>query len=311
MTQAKLKKTFYSNGKLFLIGEYTVIDGSEAFALPTIYGQYLYVENTDNNFIEWKSYDADKSLWFETQLTTNDIRKEVKTGNKVTDTLINILHIADKLNPSILQENNGYSISTVLTFSRNWGLGSSSTLINNIAQWFQIDAYKLLAESFGGSGYDIACAQYNTPIIFQKTEDKPKVRSIEFNPDFLDKLYFVYLNKKQNTRSSVVAYRENIKDIPTLNEQVNAIIEQASTTNNFETFCTLLDKHSDLMSKPLQMKTIKEELFPDFNGTLKSLGAWGGDFILAASEENPTQYFRSKGYETVIPYSDMILKKRE
>ncbi|MCO6148121.1 GYDIA family GHMP kinase [Flavobacterium sp. NRK1] len=306
-----MKKTFYSNGKLFLIGEYTVIDGSEAFALPTIYGQYLYVENTENDFIEWKSYDADKSLWFETKLTTDNIRKEVKTGNKVTDILINILHIADKLNPSILQENNGYSISTLLTFSRNWGLGSSSTLINNIAQWFEIDAYKLLAESFGGSGYDIACAQYNTPIIFQKTEDKPKVRSIEFNPDFLDKLYFVYLNKKQNTRSSVAAYRENAKDIPLLNEQVNTIIEQASITNNFETFCTLLNKHSDLMSKPLQMKTIKEELFPDFNGTLKSLGAWGGDFILAASEENPTQYFRSKGYETVIPYSDMILKKQE
>lgn len=306
-----MKKTFYSNGKLFLIGEYTVIDGSEAFALPTIYGQYLYVENTENDFIEWKSYDADKSLWFETKLTTDNIRKEVKTGNKVTDILINILHIADKLNPSILQENNGYSISTLLTFSRNWGLGSSSTLINNIAQWFQIDAYKLLAESFGGSGYDIACAQYNTPIIFQKTEDKPKVRSIEFNPDFLDKLYFVYLNKKQNTRSSVAAYRENAKDIPLLNEQVNTIIEKASITNNFETFCTLLNKHSDLMSKPLQMKTIKEELFPDFNGTLKSLGAWGGDFILAASEENPTQYFRSKGYETVIPYSDMILKKQE
>ena len=40
---------------------------------------------------------------------------------------------------------------------------------------------------------------------------------------------------------------------------------------------------------------------------LKSLGAWGGDFILAASETDPTPYFKSKGFDTVIPYDDMIL----
>jgi hypothetical protein len=55
------------------------------------------------------------------------------------------------------------------------------------------------------------------------------------------------------------------------------------------------------------MKTVKEALFPDFKGVLKSLGAWGGDFILAISKENPKDYFASKGYETIIPYSEMIL----
>ena len=55
------------------------------------------------------------------------------------------------------------------------------------------------------------------------------------------------------------------------------------------------------------MKTVKEALFPDFKGILKGLGAWGGDFILAISKENPKDYFASKGYETIIPYSEMIL----
>lgn len=307
MTQAALKKTFYSNGKLLLIGEYTVIDGSEAFAVPTVYGQYLYIENQNEPVLNWSSYDVDGSLWFQAKITFDAIKQNIKTGNKITDTLINILHIANKLNPSTLYGNNGILAETKLTFSRNWGLGSSSTLVNNIAQWFEIDGYELLKQSFGGSGYDIACAQHNTPIIYRITEGKPEVKAVDLNPDFLDKLYFVYLNKKQNTRSSVAEYRQNAKDIPHLNQRVNAIIERASKTNSFGEFCAMLNEHSALLSKPLQIAPIKDELFPDFTGTVKSLGAWGGDFILAVAEENPLDYFISKGFETVIPYRQMIL----
>ena len=53
--------------------------------------------------------------------------------------------------------------------------------------------------------------------------------------------------------------------------------------------------------------TVKEALFPDFKGIVKSLGAWGGDFVLVISNDNPKAYFNSKGYEIIIPYSKMIL----
>jgi hypothetical protein len=56
-------------------------------------------------------------------------------------------------------------------------LGTSSTLINNIAQWFGIDAYELLWKSFGGSGYDIASAQHNKPIVYQLQRANPHHRS--------------------------------------------------------------------------------------------------------------------------------------
>jgi hypothetical protein len=59
----------------------------------------------------------------------------------------------------------GYNITTHLNFPKKWGLGTSSTLINNIAQWLQIDAFTLLNNSFGGSGYDIACKITNTIIL--------------------------------------------------------------------------------------------------------------------------------------------------
>lgn len=291
-----------------MIGEYTVIDGSKAFALPTSYGQYLHIEAGTGNKIEWKSYDADKSIWLNISIPYITIIGNVTTGDKVTDTLIDILHTAHKMNPTLLANSNGFKISSELTFPRNWGLGSSSTLINNIAQWFKIDAFELLDKSFGGSGYDIACAQHNSPIIYTKVNGKPLVQEITFNPHFTDKLYFIYLNKKQNTRSAVLDYRKKNKNILTLVAQVDRIIEEAHTTKDFDKFCELLNEHSETMSKALQLPTVKESLFPDFPGTLKSLGAWGGDFILAASKTNPEAYFKDKGYTTIIPYNEMILK---
>ena len=70
---------------------------------------------------------------------------------------------------------------------------------------------------------------------------------------------------------------------------------------------SLLEEHEIILSHILEMKTIKESLFHDFNGVIKSLGAWGGDFILVASKENPTAYFKSKGFETILTYEEMIL----
>ena len=52
----------------------------------------------------------------------------------------------------------------------------------------------------------------------------------------------------------------------------------------------------------------------DFDGGIKSLGAWGGDFILAASatgEETVKAYFSNKGLNTVIPYEEMIFVPQE
>jgi mevalonate kinase len=163
-----MKKTFYSNGKLLITGEYLVLDGAQAFALPTKQGQNLCVETSENNEIVWTSYDFDGQIWFQDTLSFSDITNETKDQTEtVKSTLTTILHEAYKLNPEFILNANGYTITTELSFPKNWGLGTSSTLINNIAQWLQIDAFTLLKNSFGGSGYDIACAQHDTPILFQ------------------------------------------------------------------------------------------------------------------------------------------------
>ena len=78
-------------------------------------------------------------------------------------------------------------------------------------------------------------------------------------------------------------------------------------SENLKNFTSEIEKHEKILSAILETKTVKETLFPDFTGTIKSLGAWGGDFVLVVSKENPTAYFKEKGYETILPHKEMIL----
>ena len=305
-----MKKEFYSNGKLLITGEYVVLDGATALALPTKFGQNLLVLDDDNSEIKWTSYDADGSIWFEDTIAFSSIiNKDVFENSKnIKNTLIEILHEAYKLNSDFITQSKGYKITTALTFPKNWGLGTSSTLLNNIAQWLQIDAYQLLKNSFGGSGYDVVCAQNNEPILYQLINDKPVVEKIIFNSHFKSNLYFVYLNKKQNSRSAIASYRENSSTIFETIIKINSLTNTILTTSSFVKFCNSVENHEIEMSKILKIEPVKNVLFSDFNGSIKSLGAWGGDFVMAVSQENPTDYFITKGCKIVIPFNEMILQ---
>jgi len=304
-----MKKTFYSNGKLLITSEYVVLDGAIALALPTKFGQTLHVEQGENDMITWTSFDSDGSIWFEENIPFSSIiRKERFDDIKnVKNTLIDILHEAYLQNSNFITQSNGYKVTTELSFPKKWGLGTSSTLINNIAQWLEIDAFKLLQNSFGGSGYDIACAQNNSAILYQLENNNPIVKQIVFEPTFKDKIYFVYLNKKQNSRQAITEYynkQGNIKKIiPVFNQITQTVIE----TTDVKDFAQQIENHEIQMSEILELSTVKEALFLDFNGIIKSLGAWGGDFIMVISKENPTNYFTQKGFETVLSFDEMIL----
>lgn len=300
-----MKKTFYANGKLLLIGEYTVLDGAHALAVPTKFGQSLVLQPNESNTIRWTSYDADGSVWLEAAFSIDDIIKNNTTVDNATAMLIKVLHAAHTENQEVLTS--GFDVVTKLTFPRNWGLGTSSTFIAMVAQWFKIDAYKLLAETFGGSGYDIACAQHNTPLIYTLESGSPEVTAIDFNPAFADKLWFVYLNQKQNSREAIAAYRERRFDRQDLSKRINGLIEDVITAPDLNSFASALEKQEALMAGILGIAPVQEKLFPDFKGVVKSLGAWGGDFVLAVAEENPVAYFKNKGYETVVAYRDMVL----
>jgi mevalonate kinase len=305
-----MKQDFYSNGKLLLTGEYAVLDGAKALALPTTFGQTLSVEPTKTSTLSWKSLDWEGNIWFEMVIDLRLMTLDTSTNTEIARTALKIFIEAQRLNADFLKNGQGYNITTRLTFPKDWGLGSSSTLINNISQWAKIDPYNLLRNTFGGSGYDIACAMHNTPITYQLDNEIPVVEAAVFNPIFKNELFFVYLNKKQNSRDGIMRYREQTFNKKELVSVIGRVTNEIMACSDLSTFESLLNHHESVISSTLQIPTIKEQLFSDYPRAIKSLGAWGGDFILAIGDESSMGYFRQRGYETIIPYTEMILKKK-
>ena len=317
-----MQKSFYSNGKLLLTAEYAVLDGALALALPTKHGQSLEITSSSDYNLKWKSLDHNKKIWLEDEFIFEQVNfpfvydhsQTLEDRTDASKRLLNILHSANQLNDDFLSDfldsGKGLQVTTQLDFPKNWGLGTSSTLINNIADWANIDPYKLLELTFGGSGYDIACAQHNTPITYELTKESRIVTPVHFNPDFKDHLYFVYLNKKQNSRHSIAHYKKSKHQIDTFIPEINTITQEIITCKTLSDFAILITAHELLISKLIKTPRIKDTLFPDYDGSIKSLGGWGGDFILVTSKEHPKVYFEAKGFNTIIKYSDMILSKK-
>jgi mevalonate kinase len=295
---------FHSNGKLLLTGEYVVLDGATALAIPTKYGQSLEVSVSEKEGIQWKSFDENGTVWFEDCFDLKNFGSK-KKQDTISKTLSKILFEAKVLNPGFLANNDGILVETRLDFPRHWGLGTSSTLINNIAQWAEIDAFALLANSFGGSGYDIAAAKSVTPILYKLTSGGPEFLKTTLPWNFTESLFFVYLNKKQDSKEGIARYRKTSVPKKTL-EEISEISSALSKCRSLSSFENLLEKHEALISEIIGLPSIKEKIFSDYPNTIKSLGAWGGDFVLATGGEREREYFRTKGFETVIGFSEMI-----
>ena len=301
-------QSFYSHGKLLLTGEYVVLDGAIALAVPTKFGQSLNVNTIEEKELHWKSLDLNGNIWFKDELSLVNLNLESSNpNNEISKRLIQILNAARKLNKSFLKDELGFEIITELEFPNSWGLGTSSTLINNVANWAKVDAYKLLNMTFGGSGYDIACAQHESAITYQLSTSKREISEINYKPDFADKLFFIHLNKKQDSRKGIKIYKDNKTDSPKSISKINNITEQLLKCQSLKKFEALLNEHEHIISELIGIKPIKQDLFKDYKGAMKSLGAWGGDFILVTGTLNDMSYFKNKGYHTIINYNDMAL----
>ena len=81
-----------------------------------------------------------------------------------------------------------------------------------------------------------------------------------------------------------------------------------STCTSLSHFEELLLKHEQLIAHLIKLPMVSTSLFPDYkDGITKSLGGWGGDFMLVTGTAERMDYFKEKGYTTIIPYQDMIL----
>ena len=226
------------------------------------------------------------------------------TNTETAQRLAQIFRAIFDLNPKVFAST-GLEFSSHLEFPQNWGLGSSSTLINNLAQWANVDAFALLENTFGGSGYDIACAQRPHPILYQRQNSTPLIKIVDFDPPFKDQLFFVHRNQKQNSREAIARYN-TLKTTQTLDfSALNAITEALLVATTLEEFEVLISKHETLVGNLIQHPPLKTTHFADYSGAIKSLGAWGGDFFLATRSN--TQYFKDKGYNTILAFGEILL----
>lgn len=304
-------KEFRANGKLFISGEYTVLDGGLAFAIPTKLGQTLSVafdeENSKDLSLIWEAYLHDGSLWFSALFSMRDLGIISTTNSSLAHKLQTVLKAAETLNPLFFKEKTQSLIcKTKLEFPKEWGLGSSSSLIYLVAKFTCVDEFDLSDLTFKTSGYDIACAGNNGPILYQKVANRRKIERIDFHPEFLDQLYFLYLNRKQDTEMGVKKYYRKREKDENLIRKISEITLKIIKAKNLAQFEEFMVQHENVLSDFLELPKVKDVYFSDYQGEIKSLGAWGGDFVLFTARPDFHLYFKRKGFVTLFSFRDLL-----
>jgi mevalonate kinase len=304
-----MQQTYHANGKLLISAEYLVLKGALALAVPLNKGQRLTVESRSEEGLLWRAYTP-AGLWFEAQF---DKHLNVASSNSVAHArrLQNILQQAVDQNPSVAPQLINRQVTTQLEFDPQWGWGSSSTLLSLLAQWLTIDPYPLMDATFGGSGYDLACGTARHPLFYRRhPAQSPEVTPAPFRPTFMDQLGVVWLNQKQTSSQEVRRFLSEQQSHQTLADEVSILTREMATTNEPDQFGRLIRQHEDLIGGATNQTPVQKSHFPDFTGSIKSLGAWGGDFILFITPDglsSARSYFSGKGYSTIFPLSSILL----
>ncbi|WP_430817155.1 GYDIA family GHMP kinase [Carboxylicivirga sp. RSCT41] len=305
MIQEESTQSYYAHGKLLLSGEYLVLSGARALALPLKFGQSLVIQPAQSGFFRWKAHNT-SGHWFETEF--DDQLNIVHSNNtRLAQSLSSIIKACISYRDDIKDLISNTEAITNLEFNPDWGWGSSSTLISLLSQWLGVNPYLLLSETFGGSGYDIACATSNSAITYQLINNAPKIESVNFNPEFSDNMYFVYSGSKQSSKNEIARFSKlNVSESAI--EQINCLTNDMLNSKELKDFGKLMEQHESIISKIVQLKPIKNEHFEDFKGYIKTLGAWGGDFIMVISEEPANYvktYFEEKGLKHLFNFNDI------
>ncbi len=301
----------YYNAKLLLTSEYLVLNGANALAVPLKFGQRFSVEENEQGYISWQSIAHDDSAWFNGKYDSKNFGIIESSNTDIAIYPQRLLIAAKKLNPAFCHSAKGFHVISTLNYPLLWGLGSSSTLIAAVAGWAEIDPFQLHFEVSKGSGYDIACAISDGPINYSVRGSKPEFYRVPFLPAFADKIYFVYQGNKQDSAEGIQKYRIR-KSNPEqeLIEKANLLTDRMTHSSTLSKFEEVIHEHEIMISNLLETPSIRQTVFNDLPGEVKSLGAWGGDFCMLTWHDNPellSAYLKSKGLETWFNYNDIVL----
>ena len=226
--------------------------------------------------IQWQSFDFEGKEWMNCHFSLAD---EAETLASVIRPLHQMLRLIAANRPDLCSPDLDLHVRIKASFRKEWGLGSSSALIANLAHWSQTDPFALMDVSFPGSGYDVAAAFQDVPLLYRIDENKRTTAPLPAFPEFLSEYRVVFLVKKVNSRESVFETRERI---PLLNEylpKLNRYGMEALQSTTPATFNHCMLMYEEILADTLGLEPTGSQ-FADYQGLVKSLGAWGGDAVL-------------------------------
>ncbi len=302
--------SYRANGKLLLTGEYLVLHGAKAIALPLNVGQSLTVsEQKRADSLVWQA-NFQNNIWFKCILNPTDFRVLETSDLGKSDDLRQIFRTIKTLNPEFSPKA-GTLLVTTLEANPHWGFGSSSTLISLLSQWARVDPFALNELVFKGSGFDIACASADGPIFYVRNCPSESI-SLDF--PFADQLFLVYSGQKKKTATEVSTFLKE-KTVPEdLITEMKALSEAFAACREQNEFNRLIVQHEKLVGSLIGQSPVKELYFSDLDGEIKSLGAWGGDFYLVSTKlpfSRVKKYFENKGLTTLFRWDDLILNRQK
>ncbi len=301
------ESSYFAHGKLMLMGEFFVLRGATCISAPSVYGQSLQIKEADNtDTLSWKASILG-DLWFTAEYSVHDFEVIASSDNFLAESFARLIRITRELNPSFLRS--GAAGETNLTFPQSWGLGSSSTITKLLADWANVNPFDIHFATSNGSGYDIASSIASKPILYKCINEEPDFDEVELPSIVKTNCYFVYLGKKQSSQKSVKLFlQRGPKDLPV--ERINTMNLEFLKSSTVKDVCQLMKEHDEILSPILDLKRVKEVAFSSFEGEVKSLGAWGGDFVMACTEHDHdyvVDYFTRKGLDSIFRYNELLL----
>lgn len=292
---------FRASGKLMLLGEYLVMKGARCLAIPLKFNQTaaIVINNSDN----YRWYSRELGIEYFRTIFNKNFEVIQTTDSEKAHVICSLLKFIFNQTPSLFKTGLDFAIDS--SFPLEWGLGSSSTLVSLLSQWSGVDAYDLLENNFGGSGYDIACATSMEPILYEVKNRI--VKPVSLPVSVTDKLLFVYTGNKQSTKQETRRFL-NLEIPWDAIGKMNNLVEKSIGAREIEEFENCMVESENLLSAILGKGKIKDEKFPDYPWPVKSLGAWGGDFCMASfrDRDDTKEYFLEKGYDIQFSYPEII-----
>jgi mevalonate kinase len=279
--------SFWSSGKLLLSGEYWVLHGATALAVPTLLGQRLTYTPHERP-LHWTALDRHRKPWLDAAAAEDPH-------------VASLLRAAKSLGGQVPTTG---SVRTELEFDRAWGWGSSSSLTDLVAQWTGVPALDLHFATSQGSGFDVACARATSALTYRKTGPARAEWSAVAAAHWpVEHFALVYLGQKQDSQKEV--RRSRREPLPAERDAISALSLAMAEAREAAHWSALIEEAEARTAEWTGLPRVQER-FGGVRATLKSLGAWGGDFVLAVAEDpSAFAYFAEHGY-LCMKWSDCV-----